>query len=279
VICLTLDVHHQSLGTPNQAASDITEAEAARRLVTMTRRAGVPVTLFVSGRALLEDWETLEEVCLGPGVEVGGHTFECFEPSLLHRGWKKLTGNYNGPRWYESRDVARTVALIEARTGTPPRCWRNHMYMRGANTDAVLAEHGIALCSDGVHREGRGPVPGGAGMLHFPLNVIPDHEHLYHAERTPAWVEWWVRRYDWADDYGGRSYFVHEWVELVLADLERNARRGAVSNLLIHPITMYLCDGFHAFQRILEYLARRPTTTLGALVDEGETSCRIPASR
>jgi len=32
------------------------------------------------------------------------------------------------------------------------------------------------------------------GPWRFPINVMPDHEHLYHAHRDAAWVQRWVRR-------------------------------------------------------------------------------------
>ena len=100
--------------------------------------------------------------------------------------------------------------------------------------------------------------------MNFPINVIPDHEHLLHAERTPEWVEWWIRRYNWSDDFGPNSYDVEEWTDIVLDGLRENEARGAVSNVIIHPITLYLCDRFRSFQRILEFLSAR-TVQMGKL--------------
>ncbi len=34
--------------------------------------------------------------------------------------------------------------------------------------------------------------------------------HLIHAERTPEWIDWWVKRYRWSDDFGPQSYYVDE---------------------------------------------------------------------
>jgi hypothetical protein len=96
--------------------------------------------------------------------------------------------------------------------------------------------------------------------------VIPDHEHLYHAERTPEWVDQWVRRYNWSDDFGSASYQVEEWTDIVLAGLEENEARGKISNMLIHPITLYLCDRFRSFERILDYLATRQTIHVGEAI-------------
>lgn len=133
------------------------------------------------------------------------------------------------------------------------------MYMHGPYTEQVLAGCGIELCSDGVCRNGSAPVAHPTGLFNFPLNVLPDHEHLYHAERTPEWVDQWVRRYEWSDDFGSQSYYVEEWTDIVLECLRQNEERGAISNMLIHPITLYLCDHFQSLQRILEYLAAHET--------------------
>lgn len=167
--------------------------------------------------------------------------------------------------------------MIERATGRPVRLWRNHMYMHGPHTEEVLAGLGVRLISDGVRQDAMGPVWHPAGVLNFPINVLPDHEHLYHAERTPEWVERWRRRHRWSDDFGSESYFVDEWTDRVLDCLRRNEERGAISNMIIHPITMYLCDGFQGFQRILEYLASRETVHLGDVLDRLTTAA--PAGR
>jgi hypothetical protein len=132
--------------------------------------------------------------------------------------------------------------------------------MHGPYTERVLARCGLDVCSDGVRRSSTGPQEHPEGILNLPINVIPDHEHLYHAERTPEWVEAWVKRYNWSDDFGSDSYYIDEWVELVLEGLRENESREALSVMIIHPITMYLCDRFAGVTRILDYLANRQTT-------------------
>ena len=123
------------------------------------------------------------------------------------------------------------------------------------------------MCSDGVKKDADGPVWHEAGLFNFPLNVIPDHEHLYHAERSPEWVAWWLERYKWSDDFGPESYYVEEWTDIVLDCLRRNEERGAVSNMLIHSITLYLCDRFASLGRIVDFLASRETVHLGEVVE------------
>lgn len=267
MIVLTGDLHHSGLSTGNQRHADRNEIEIAAGYLRLLEEADVKVTFFVSGLSFEEDWEHLKPICESPLVEVGGHNYSCFTPAIWHRLWNRATGSYPGPSWYERRDVLRSKSIIHRFTGRNIELWRNHMYLRGPNTDRVLLDCGIRACSDGVRADAMGPELGTSGIVHFPLNVIPDHEHLYHAERTPEWVEAWVRRYDWSDDYGSESYHVEEWTDIVLDCLRRNEERGAISNMLIHPITLYLCDKFESFGRILEFLASRETVHMSEAIE------------
>lgn len=271
MICLTGDIHHSSLQTGNQQHCDITEIQVAQRFLSMLVEAQVKVTFFVSGKAFREEWQDLQPIVTHPLVELGGHNWSCLTPVLWHRVSKKLTGSYNGPAWYQQREAMRTIEIARRRTGRTIRAWRNHMYMHGPHTEAVLRRCGITVCSDGVRKDAMGPELHPAGIYNFPINVIPDHEHLYHAERTPDWVERWKRRYQWSDDFGPDSYDIDTWVDLVLENLRRNEARGAVSNMIIHPITMYLCDGFKGFHRILDYLKRRETIHVQEAVKQAQT--------
>jgi peptidoglycan/xylan/chitin deacetylase (PgdA/CDA1 family) len=265
MICLTGDIHHMSLGTENQRHADLPEVRIAARYLRMLEEAKVNVTFFVSGKTFVEEWPDLLPICSSERVEIGGHNFSCFTPALFHRACKKLIGSYNGPAWYQRLDVARTIGVIRERTGRTIRAFRNHMYMHGPFTEAVLSACGIRFCSDGVKASARGPEWHPAGLFNFPLNIIPDHEHLYHAERTPAQVARWQRRYRFSDDFGPQSYHVEEWTDLVLDQLRRNEERGVISNMLIHPITLYLCDRLRSFRRILDFLAARETVFMSEL--------------
>ncbi|HJL21778.1 MAG TPA: hypothetical protein RMH80_06065, partial [Polyangiaceae bacterium LLY-WYZ-15_(1-7)] len=57
------------------------------------------------------------------------------------------------------------------------------------------------------------------------------------------------------------------WVDRVLAQLEENEARGVISHMIVHPITMYVADGFAGFERLLAYLATRETRHLGEVLD------------
>lgn len=259
MICLTGDLHHASLKTGNQKHCDISELQVAQRYLRLLEEANVKVTFFASGKCFAEEWDDIRPLCESPWVEIGGHNYSCFQPELFHRACKKLFGSFNGPVWIQRRDAQRTIDIIRRKTGRTIECWRNHMYMHGPYTERALTQCGIKICSDGVKKNSLRPERHESGILNFPLNIIPDHEHLYHAERTPEWVDWWQARYNWSDDFGPQSYYVEEWTDIVLDGLRCNEERGAISIMIIHPITLYLCDRLKSFQRILEFLASRET--------------------
>ena len=267
MICLTGDIHHSSLKTGNQQHCEITEIQVTQKYLRSLESREIKVTFFISGKCFAEEWNDVKVLCDHPLVEVGGHTFNCFAPELPYRIWNKLTGNYNGPAWAQHRDARKTIDLIREKTGKTIGVWRNHMYMHGPNTERILAECGIKVCSDGVKRAGNGLEPHPSGIFNFPLNIIPDHEHLYHAERTPEWVADWIERYDWSDDYGSDSYFVDEWTDIVLEGLKHRESLGIVSNMIIHPITLYLCDRFRSLNRILDYISQCETCHMSELMD------------
>jgi hypothetical protein len=54
---------------------------------------------------------------------------------------------------------------------------------------------------------------------------------------------------------------------MVIRGVEENEARGAHSMIIIHPITMYLCDGFSAYRRILNELSRYQTVTVSEMLD------------
>ncbi len=267
MICLTGDIHHASLKTGNQQHCDISEIQCAQIYNKMLKDANVKVTYFISGKCFVEEWDDLKEICESDNVEIGGHNYDCFQHTLWHRVWNKLIDSYNGPRWYQKRDVLKTAKVIKDRTNRDLRVWRNHMYMHGKNTESILHSAGIKICSDGVKKESNGLIKHPSGIYNFHLNIIPDHEHLIHAERTPEWIEWWQKRYNWSDDFGSESYYIEEWTDMVLKQLEENEKNGVISNMIIHPITMYLCDKFTSFQRILDFLKNHDTIWMTELLD------------
>jgi peptidoglycan/xylan/chitin deacetylase (PgdA/CDA1 family) len=266
MICLTADLHHMSLKTGNQLHSDKTEMCLAGEFVKMMEARDIRGSFFITGKAFDEEWDEVKPIVESPNIEIGGHNYEAFKPELLHRVWNKITKNYNGPYLYQYYDTKKTIDIIYAKTGQRINIWRNHMYMHGPNTEDILQRLGINICSDGVNKEQHDLVSHISGIYNLPINIIPDHEHIIHAERTPKWIKQWQERYDWSDDFGSQSYYIEEWSKLVLAQLQDNEMKNILSVMIIHPITMYLADEFKSVKKILDYIQTRETVFMSDLI-------------
>jgi hypothetical protein len=262
-----------SLNTGNQQHADRSEINIAADFISMLGKRNVKSTCFVTGRAFEEEWNDLKPICDDPLVEIGGHTYNCFMPELWHRGWNKLIGSYNGPRWHQNWDIQKTKNIIKQKTGRSINAWRNHMYMHGPYTEELLIKNDIQICCDGVQKSSAGMDTHSTGLLNFPLNIIPDHEHLYHAERTPEWVRNWVKRYSWSDDYGSESYYFNDWLNIVIDGIKEREAKDLVSHMIIHPITIYLCGGLPALTKVADTIAQYSTIQVSELSERNTDSC------
>lgn len=271
MIALTFDIHHQSLGTGNQAHSDRSEPQCALDVLQMLEERNLKGTYFLTGKLVEEEGSRLNPIYHAPGLELGGHTYDCFEPSWFHRVWKKIDGSYPGPRWKERRDIRRTLEAIHRASGRICRSWRNHMYLHGPRTKALLAEAGVEVVSDRVTQGDPGPLPSPEGILDLAINVVPDHEHLIHAERTPEWIAWWTQRYGWKDAFGSESVEIEAWGDWVMDVLRQNQSEGHPSVFMLHPITMYLADGYKTLARILGEVKAEETRTVSELSREASS--------
>ncbi|PSP72832.1 hypothetical protein BRC86_11430 [Halobacteriales archaeon QS_3_64_16] len=256
-VCLTGDVHHASLETRDQAYLDGTEAEAALRYAEIAADHGVPVTLFVTGKTAVEEPDSVRELIAMENVEVGGHNYWAFD-TLAHKGFRGLTGSWNGPAWFQSWEVGRTVEALDG-LGADVRSWRDHAYRHDGKTAGVLSENGITHFSDAVGPDER--VREDEGVTVVPINTPPDHEHVYHAFRTPEFV---------AEDgfegpFGSESVAVETWVEWVIESVDRHASRGEAATVLAHPACMALADGMGTFEDLCAALGEHDSIWMGEM--------------
>lgn len=268
MICLTGDLHHMSLQTGNQQHCSISEMKTANLFLKLLEQYHIKMTLFITGKSFKDEFCDVEPLVFNPLIETGGHNYDAFEHELFHRVWNKLTRNYNGPKWIQKNDVLNTQEIIYKMTKKEIKVWRNHMYMHGANTEKILFDAGINICSDGVNKNSHYLQKHTSGLFNFPINIIPDHEHLIHAERTPSWIKAWQQRYNWSDDFGSESYYIDKWGDMVLSQLKKKEELGLLSNLIIHPITMYLCDKFEKIDEILKYIATCENVHMSELLNK-----------
>jgi peptidoglycan/xylan/chitin deacetylase (PgdA/CDA1 family) len=270
MICLTGDVHHSSLMINDQkhiGDPALTEIRIAQQYVKLLEKYGVKATLYICGRCFTEEWDDLAPVVTSPLVEVGGHMFNARFPRECFDEYGKQTGLWNGPRWYQDWDIRRNVEVVREKTGRQIVAWRAHSYKADRNTYELMAAHGLKLTSDTVEKDNLWPRRIEAGIISHPMNVIPDHDHLYHAHRTREYVERINAQGYGADDFGAVSYTIEDWGNLALRQATAIDDQGGIATVLCHPICMWLADRFKTFEHLLECFAARKTIFAQEIVE------------
>jgi hypothetical protein len=149
------------------------------------------------------------------------------------------------------------LEIAERRTGRRIVSWRSHGLVVDANTYPILADNGVRFISDELSWAKMLPERTAEGLVSHPLNVIMDHDHIYHAHRTPAYVEQQKKSGGgYAADPAGDSYAIDEWAAIVRRQVQDIEARDGVATILMHPLCMYLADRFACAERLLEFFSR-----------------------
>jgi hypothetical protein len=244
-VVLTGDVHHFIPSADRRHAAE-TESTLAVEYARVAQRHGLKVTLFFTGLALRNDAADARPLLSMENVEIGGHGWDAFTPRWLYRPLAKLSRSPHGYAWWQRSTIKRTCAVIRNVAGTPVRSWRNHAYVNDANTPRLLADAGIVTWSDEVDLVRTHPYVHESGLVVLPMNTLPDHENLYHGDRTPETVG--------ADS----SLYPNEWRMRVLERVGDLPDDG-VATILAHPLCMKVADGWETFDALCAGLAGHPT--------------------
>ena len=265
MICLTGDIHHLSLRINEQAflPEGDSEVGVAVRYLRLLEELGVKATFYVTGRTLEEEWERFRPIADSPLVEIGGHTYGGLPRSRWSVLRARVTGrptlshaqSHGSPR-RQLADAARMVEAVRRRTGRQILSWRSHGLVRDRHTEPILVHCGLRSISDELAWDKLLPERTPAGLVSLPLNVIMDHDHIYHAHRTPEYVERQKARWTFAQDPTRESYRIEEWGEMVVRQVSAIEARGGLATVLMHPLCMFVADGFRTARRLLEFFAR-----------------------
>ena len=247
-VCLTGDVHHMSLETRDQEYMNRTEVEAAIEYAEIAAQFDVPVTLFVTGKAAVEEPNRVEQLAAMDNVEVGGHNYWAFD-TPVHTVWRalgKLTdgriGSWNGPRRFQRYEIGRTLNALTER-GATVTAWRDHAYRHDHHTAALLAAAGITHFSDAVGPDQQ--LRHEDGVTVVPVNTPPDHEHIFHAFRTPEFVA----DHDFSGPFGTDSYQIGQWLTWLSEHIDHQLHAEEPATVLAHPACMDLADNLTAFEQ------------------------------
>lgn len=242
-VVLTGDVHQHIPSSDRRHAVE-SESTLAVEYARVAERHGLKVTLFFTGRALRDDVADADPLFSMETVEIGGHGWDAFRPRWLYRPLARLSGSPHGYRTWQRQTIARTCRAIERVTGTSPTSWRNHAYVHDMHTARLLVEAGIVAWSDHVDLDRARSYVHESGLVVLPMNTPPDHENLYHGDRTPESV--------------GDTPSLHadEWCARVLEGVERALREGGTATVLAHPLCMKVVDDWTTFEALCSGLSR-----------------------
>ncbi|MCP4146995.1 MAG: hypothetical protein GY757_04520 [bacterium] len=251
-ICLTGDVHHMGLKTRDQEYLEGTEMDSVFRFLEIAGEFGLKSTLFFTGKLFEEEQEKTGTLMTFKNLEIGGHNYYAFKPRLPFGIFKKLTGLKNGPRMYQNWEVAKTVKKINETTGIRIRSWRNHGYRHDRNTMEILVKNGIHYYSDQL-APGKIQPYKDKGITIFPINVLPDHDFIFHGHQTEATVNETVLR---ATPFACGAMNVNAWLNTVKRQVDSIIEKGGTATLLIHPACMDMIDRMESFKQLCLHLSQ-----------------------
>jgi peptidoglycan/xylan/chitin deacetylase (PgdA/CDA1 family) len=266
MVCLTGDIHHSSLRINDQRFipdRDDSEPKIAVRYLELVEKRNLKVTFYVTGKTLAEEWESFRPIAESTSVEIGGHTYAGLPRSLSSRIRSALTGRASlshatrhGSYAAQKRDVEGMIAIAERKTGKRIIAWRSHGLVVDENTYGILVRCGIRFISDELSWDKLLPERTPEGLISHPMNVVMDHDHIYHAHRTPEYVAAQKRIGGFASDPALESWPIDEWARIVERQVAEIERRGGIATVLMHPLCMFLADRFAAARRLLDFFSQ-----------------------
>ena len=271
MICLTTDLHHYSLGVNEiqflRAHGDYTsEVKAGIEYLKLCEKYNVKYTVYTTGKTFAEEWDQFRPISESPLVEVGGHTYEGLPRGRFSKLWAAMTGSVSlshgdshGSYAKQKKDVRKTADIIRRRTGKDIVSWRSHGFVYDDNTHEILVDMGIKYISDALDWDNRHPVKLESGLISHPLNVIEDHDHIYHAHRTKELVAKQQKNWSFKDDPTTESYTIEKWADIAEQQVLNIESSGGVATILLHPLCMYTADRFKTFERMLKVFAQHKT--------------------
>ncbi len=244
MVCVTGDVHQRSYRGTDTPFSRFSEVELAIKYAEIAARYGIRITLFVTGKACIEEAEGMKQLADMSHCEIGGHTFAAFRDPWS-KIYKKILRTPWGRETHQRSDIEKTIATIQSVTGKRISVWRNHSYICTADTPRLLEAASIQWVSDDVNPTKLSWESLSPTLNSLPINVIPDHEHLLHGKyqhgkAKPSKLE-------------GRVSIV-EWVEQVKEKVQANTEAQGIATILVHPLCMEIADGMKTFEKLCKFL-------------------------
>lgn len=252
MICLTGDVHHSAMKNIDLQYCHGTEIDAARKMADISESYGLTLTLFFTGLCAKEAPDLLSKIGDMKHVEVGGHNYFAFRPKRVFLLYQRLFDLANGPYWFQSWEVRKTVRTLEQVCDRPVVSWRNHAYRHDRNTKKILKINDIRYFSDVLSTNFAQPV-WNDGVIDVPINTLPDHDYVYHGERQPGAFDESVLL---KTAFQTKAMTKEDWLERIKGEVGHIEAKGGVATILAHPACMEVFDDFETFEKMCSFLSQ-----------------------
>ncbi len=277
MIFLTGDVHFKNKNLfCDQQFMSVSESGAAKKYVEIADKYGIKATLFFTGKSLVEEPKTIKDILKFKNIEIGGHTYNAYQPEILYRLFKRfnpplppfIKGGRGGiMEWWQERDIRKTLKVIKKVAGEDAISWRNHAYRYDRYTYTILKKYGIKVVSNDVSSQKMYPERIDDTILSLPINTTPDHEHLYHGEKK--YIE------GVKESYGpyskGIFYTIDRWLEVIKGEVGSIEKAGGAVTILAHPSCMEVADGMETFGKLCDFLSKHKTAFVReAIISNGQ---------
>ncbi len=269
MICLTGDIHHHSLKLNEQRYikdPDDSEVKISCRYLKLVEKYKLKATFYVTGKTLEEEWEDFKPIAASKIVEIGGHTYEGLPRTLFSQIWAKITGKpdishsfSHGTYANQKKDIQKMIEIVKKRIGKDLVSWRSHGLVVDKNTYKILAEAGIKCISDDLNWHKLFPEKIPEGLISHSINVIMDHDHIYHAHRTKEYVENQKKYWTYTNDPTKESYPIEKWGDIVEKQVLEIERKNGIATVLMHPLCQYLSDRFKTAGRLFKIFSQYKT--------------------
>lgn len=244
MVCVTGDVHQRSYRGTDTPFSPFSEVELATKYAEIAARYGIRITLFVTGKACIEEAERLKQLADMSHCEIGGHTFAAFRDPWS-KIYRKILGTPWGREAHQRDDIKKTIESIQSVTGKRISVWRNHSYIHTADTSRLLEAASIQWVSDEVNSTKLSWESLSPTLKSLPINVTPDHEHLLHGKYQYGKTK--------TSKLEGRV-LITDWVEQVQGKVQAITESQGIATILVHPLCMEIADGMKTFENLCKFL-------------------------
>ena len=258
-------MHDMSLKTKDQTHLSGTEVDSAHQYLQIAEEHDVNITLFITGRCVDEEPIRIREISRSDKTELAGHTYNCFRPAVLYKFSNKFLNLRNGPAFIQERDIRKTISIFKTELDHKPLSWRDHSYRHDRNTVRLLKKAGIRFFSDEVSPDLKCPYISD-DLCHVPINVLPDHDYVYHGSRMPG---------SFNEDnllsrpFKSKGMTINEWLKVVKAQVKKITSNGGLATILAHPACMEISDNFATFEKLCAFLSEYETIKMK------EISCEL----